>query len=291
MTSRKAKQPKETGDRHLAPFQKLEHASLELMHSTLNHPRHTNKEKAGVSQTVSEIAGLESQLKQQLIDMATNHGTRSREKENIDRSMNVSLDLMHPELENAVCAVKNKELSIYRMQCSDAIQNEIENNTQDSESILEVMKNSIAVYKKVHSVQSKNQLLEDQILDVRRRRIADRPQFKSTLGRRSKVKKSPSEHEGISLVLRNGNPDFAAFEFVLLRFLLQTALIIGMKSSSTHKNNFKMFCLHSLVIVLFFFLIVGNLTTVLSAFTIRSREIQTGSIKKLSNCLKYCIVK
>ncbi|XP_078503036.1 uncharacterized protein LOC144761610 isoform X3 [Lissotriton helveticus] len=267
MSSRKAKQPKETGDRHLAPFQKLEHASLELMHSTLNHPRHTNKEKAGVSQTVSEIAGLESQLKQQLIDMATNHGTRSREKENIDRSMNV------------------------RMQCSDAIQNEIENNTQDSESILEVMKNSIAVYKKVHSVQSKNQLLEDQILDVRRRRIADRPQFKSTLGRRSKVKKSPSEHEGISLVLRNGNPDFAAFEFVLLRFLLQTALIIGMKSSSTHKNNFKMFCLHSLVIVLFFFLIVGNLTTVLSAFTIRSREIQTGSIKKLSNCLKYCIVK
>ncbi|XP_078503037.1 centromere protein H-like isoform X4 [Lissotriton helveticus] len=171
MSSRKAKQPKETGDRHLAPFQKLEHASLELMHSTLNHPRHTNKEKAGVSQTVSEIAGLESQLKQQLIDMATNHGTRSREKENIDRSMNVSLDLMHPELENAVCAVKNKELSIYRMQCSDAIQNEIENNTQDSESILEVMKNSIAVYKKVHSVQSKNQLLEDQILDVRRRRI------------------------------------------------------------------------------------------------------------------------
>lgn len=147
MSSRKGKQSKETGERHLAPFQKLEHASLELMHSTLNHPLHTDKEKNGVSQTVAEIAGLERQMKQQLIDMATNHGTRSREKEKIDRSMNV------------------------RMQCSDAIQNEIENNTQDRESILEVMKNSIAMCKKIHSVQSNNQLLEDQILDIRRRRI------------------------------------------------------------------------------------------------------------------------
>ncbi|XP_069092831.1 centromere protein H-like isoform X2 [Pleurodeles waltl] len=171
MSSRRGKQTKETRDKLMAPFQKLENASLELMQSTINHPRPSNKEKAGISQTVSEVVGLERQMKQQLIDMATNHGTRSREKENIDSSMNVSLDLLHPELENAVCATKNKELSIYRMQCSYAIQNEIENNTQDSESILEVMNNSIAMCKKVHSVQRNNQLLEDKILEVRRRRI------------------------------------------------------------------------------------------------------------------------
>ncbi|XP_069465119.1 uncharacterized protein [Ambystoma mexicanum] len=172
MSSRRGKQQREERESLPGLLGKPENASLPLMQSTLsNNP--PKVEEPEVLQTVAQIVGLKQQMKQQLIDMETNLEARVRHKESIDRSLNISLEFVHPQMQTEVCAVKNKDMGIYRMQCSRAIQGEIESDTLRSRSLLEVLNRSAEMCNKAFCVQMNNQKLEEKVLELRRHRIAD----------------------------------------------------------------------------------------------------------------------
>ncbi|KAM4772196.1 centromere protein H-like isoform 2-T2 [Rhinophrynus dorsalis] len=99
-----------------------------------------------------QIIWLGKQIKQQLTDMKTNLKIRGLSKDDVDGSLNVSLNMAYHPLQKELCSVRSKEMAL--------------------ESSLKVMMNhSMDLCKKIQTVQLSNKLLEEKLYSVRRSRM------------------------------------------------------------------------------------------------------------------------
>ncbi|XP_075059788.1 centromere protein H-like isoform X2 [Mixophyes fleayi] len=131
-----------------------------------NAPK-TNK----VLESSMQIIKFESQIKQQLMDMKTALCKRGLSKDDINGSLNVSLNVACEPLENEMCSVRNKELALFRMQTFNALLNVLQKRDSQSLPILAMMNHTMDLCKQVIAEELSNRQLEEQLADIRRRRM------------------------------------------------------------------------------------------------------------------------
>ncbi|XP_075718920.1 centromere protein H-like isoform X2 [Rhinoderma darwinii] len=117
---------------------------------------------------------LGRQIEQQLMDMKTDIHTRQLSKENVTESLNVSLSVARVPLENKMCSVRNKELALMRMQTFNALLNVLQRDATQRQPIMEVMNHSMDISKQIIALQQSNRQLEEQLIDIARKRIETR---------------------------------------------------------------------------------------------------------------------
>ncbi|KAM8945504.1 centromere protein H-like [Pelodytes ibericus] len=155
-------------------FQRLRSASTQCLQSSLSSAPKSSQETADpfkLTGSCMQIVRLGQQIKQQLTDMKTDLQIRSLSKENIDSSLNVSLKMAHLPLQREVTSVRNKEMAIIRMQCSNALLNVLKNDSTQNCSLRAVMTHSMDTCTKIQAIQLSNRQLEEKLVNIRQRRM------------------------------------------------------------------------------------------------------------------------
>ncbi|XP_075718919.1 centromere protein H-like isoform X1 [Rhinoderma darwinii] len=172
MASRKKRANRDV-DREHEPevFVRLRNTSVRCIESSLAC---VPKGQEDYPKSSMQIIRLGRQIEQQLMDMKTDIHTRQLSKENVTESLNVSLSVARVPLENKMCSVRNKELALMRMQTFNALLNVLQRDATQRQPIMEVMNHSMDISKQIIALQQSNRQLEEQLIDIARKRIETR---------------------------------------------------------------------------------------------------------------------
>ncbi|KAM4772197.1 centromere protein H-like isoform 3-T3 [Rhinophrynus dorsalis] len=92
-------------------------------------------------------------------------------KDDVDGSLNVSLNMAYHPLQKELCSVRSKEMALERIQSFNALLNVLQKDHTQSSSLKVMMNHSMDLCKKIQTVQLSNKLLEEKLYSVRRSRM------------------------------------------------------------------------------------------------------------------------
>ncbi|XP_063774066.1 centromere protein H-like [Pseudophryne corroboree] len=176
--------------------------SLPSAHGGLDN---VSKDSTGL-ESCMQIIQSQNQVRQQLMDMRTDLSLRLS-KEDLNGSLNINLNTACAPLQDVKCSVRTKEIVLKRMQTSNLLVDVLQKSESQRQCIIPVMDHSLDLCQQIVVVELSNRQMEEQLDDIRRKRMEIRIRQQELLRKLKSAEKSKEKIQAVEMKVRDGEEE------------------------------------------------------------------------------------